>query len=535
MTMRRIAAALTVLACLLALAAGVDTPPMESGPRWTAVPDDESGLGPVDADIKWPWMTSAVDVDGDGDLDFCVYGHHGVTANREQGSGFWYLNDGKGRFRRVRSWKEMGSIQGWWYDFSGDGVLDMIGYEAAFGKWFLNDGKGNFTDIGKVICSGPIDADGDGIFQEFTLGGRGAGGTAGIYKLDPPVASMQGARLKPVPKLLWDYESLGIDKLDEMPEGSERGVALNHRACCDLDGDGVNDLIIWRHVYLHGQQVKIELAMRSWVFLGRKGGPPELANGKLGLPDCGGHAFVPADLNRDACLDLLDINSGEIYLNDGKGKFIRSEKRLFPDAPEWRNTVFAGDGANELVDFANTGVPAVRVTSDHGYASGRNAGLFLHDGKLNFTRLETSQWPAWLRDARNCGWVIVPGDFDDDGDLDVVVTRGQKEVLLYHNEGIPGNHYLRVKPIQKVLSNSAMGCKLWVYQAGRLGQADGLIGYTQASPGGTSLWGAAVPVVIHTGLGRCDTVDLRLRFPISGKVVEQRNVKADQMIVLNEE
>ena len=66
-------------------------------PKWMPVPTEQSGLGATDARLKWPWITPPVDVDGDGDLDFCVYGHHGRKDEKKLG-GTWYINDGKGRF-----------------------------------------------------------------------------------------------------------------------------------------------------------------------------------------------------------------------------------------------------------------------------------------------------------------------------------------------------------------------------------------------------------------------------------------------------
>jgi hypothetical protein len=521
--MRRVLwAALAVLVCTSASA-------QEDALAFTRMPPEQSGLAVIDPILKWPWISSAVDVDGDGDLDFCLYGHHGLSdkERKDEGTGIWYANDGKGRFTPTKSpanWKGMGTIEGWWYDFSGDGVLDMIGYEAAFGKWFLSDGKGGFTELGQGIASGPFDGDGDGVFEEFSVGGRGSGrGPEGIYAFEPGVAKAGADAVRSRPKLLWTWADLGIDLKDDIPE--TRSPALNVQACCDLDGDDVNDLIVWRHVWWGGDFKFKDVAMRSWVLLGRKGAPPELANARMGLPDEGRHAFLPLDLDADGDLDIADLHGGQIFINDGKGKFTLSTRRLFPDADEWKDTVFSGDGDTWTVDFGNTGRRSILVNNSHGYATGKNAGIFTPAADGTFTRVRAPWGSSFFS--------VTPGDFDADGDVDVAAIFRQKEVNYFRNDGIAGNHWLKVRPAQKAACNSAMGCKLRVYRAGMLGRPEGLLVYAQ--PWRDGMRGRSAAVDILVGLGPVDTVDLSLRFPASGRVVERRGMKADQLIVLREE
>jgi len=88
--------------------------------------------------------------------------------------------------------------------------------------------------------------------------------------------------------------------------------------------------------------------------------------------------------------------------------------------------------------------------------------------------------PSWAVQGQFSGWVIVPGGFDHDGFLDIVVVSGSR-VQFYRNKGLPGHR------------KSAAVC-------------------------------------IHAGLGQANRVDLRLQFPITGKVVELKDVKANTTV-----
>jgi hypothetical protein len=535
-----------VLTCLVLVAGDVRAD--ETLPEWTPVDPARSGLGPVDPRLKWPWITPAVDVDADGDLDFCVYGHHGRTDEKKLG-GTWYLNDGAGRFtvdRDLDRW-QMGTIHGVFYDFSGDGVLDHVAYEARVGTWYLNDGKGRFTDAGKVLYSPPLDVDGDGVFEEFALGvGRFGSKRRGLVRLDPCVSSVAG---RPLPQfkveMLHPFEAWGIESKAGLP--GETTPALRVGYCGDLasrpalrpdgpsgsrgngtrgpggNGDGVSDLIIHRSLWRWKDDPRDE-AMRSWVMLGNRDGKPEVANTKLGLPDEGRHCFIPADLNRDGVVDIADVHSGEIFLGTGRGTFAKSDKRLFPEDDRFRAQVYDGDGPVWIEDFGNTGAPDIFPCFSHGYPKygGKMTGLFVNDGTGAFTR----ELPEWAGAGRRSAFYTALGDFDGDGWTDVVLVRDQKEVQLYRNAGIPGNHWLKVKPVQKARLNGALGCKVWVYRAGADGGPGTLVTYSQR--GGTS-------GVMHLGLGKAEVVTVRVWFPITRKVVVRENVRADQLIAVSEE
>lgn len=523
------------LIVLVALNGSMSASAEETLPKFTKLSEEESGLGLVNPNIQWPWLSAAVDIDNDGDLDFCQYGHHGIkpTSPGRAGGGTWYLNDGKGHFTPspdLSAWT-FGSQCPNWIDMNNDGVLDAIGKEWLAGQWFINDGKGTFRNIGKVGYGIPVDMDGDGIFQEIAS-------EKGYFSVTPPLTQAPADVSKfVVNKGEFDPMAMGVDKMKEGGESiASWRPALGLRYCIDMNDDNINDLLYWRVLFTYKSAKHRSPGMRSWIALGRKGKHPLASNEALNLPDEGRHCFVPEDLNCDGFMDIVDAHSGEIYLFDSKEKkFKKSDRRLFPDNDEYKANVFDGDGHVWFLDLGNTGKPCIFPEFKHGYPNygGKLSGLFVHDGNMNFERVV----PEWMGIGRKSDYYIIPADFDNDGDLDVVVnTRGKKplKLIYYRNEGIPGNHWIRVRPLQSARSNFAMGCKLWVYKAGRLGDPKGLLYYTQAHMNRTKLH-QTVEQVMHVGLGKFDKVDFRLRFPISGKVVDRKDLTADRVIAVNEE
>ncbi len=118
------------------------------------------------------------------------------------------------------------------------------------------------------------------------------------------------------------------------------------------------------------------------------------------------------------------------------------------------------------------------------------------------------------------------GDFDLDGDLDVLVTTNAGPAYLYRNDVTNGCRSVRVRLNGTKSNRDAIGAVVQFEAAG------GLKGTRTVKSGSSYLSQSELPVTI--GLGRRETLDrLILRWP-SGRVEEYKNIKAGSRLTFTE-
>lgn len=118
------------------------------------------------------------------------------------------------------------------------------------------------------------------------------------------------------------------------------------------------------------------------------------------------------------------------------------------------------------------------------------------------------------------------GDYDNDGDLDLLVTTNGGRARLLRNEGGNQNHCLRVKLIGTRSNRDGIGAKVSV------GLADGRKLWSMVKSGSSYLSQSELPLTF--GLGRADKVTrLEIRWP-SGRVEKLADVAANQLLVVRE-
>lgn len=117
------------------------------------------------------------------------------------------------------------------------------------------------------------------------------------------------------------------------------------------------------------------------------------------------------------------------------------------------------------------------------------------------------------------------GDFDNDGDLDILISNNGDSPQLLRNDGGNDNHWLEILLIGTKSNRDGVGAQLKV-TAGDLVQHD-------ERKGGMSYQSAQDPR-LHFGLGQHAQVDgVEIQWP-SGIVTRLRNLKADQIIAIEE-
>jgi hypothetical protein len=148
--------------------------------------------------------------------------------------------------------------------------------------------------------------------------------------------------------------------------------------------------------------------------------------------------------------------------------------------------------------------------------------LFRNLGKGRFEELLQEAGPA-LADphvSRGCAF----GDFDNDGDMDILIVNLNEPPSLLRNDLRSENHWLKVKLIGTKSNRSAIGSRVIVKR--------GEVVQTQELQSQSSFMSANDPR-LHFGLGAATKVELSIRWP-TGEWQALANVTANQLVTVKE-
>ena len=113
------------------------------------------------------------------------------------------------------------------------------------------------------------------------------------------------------------------------------------------------------------------------------------------------------------------------------------------------------------------------------------------------------------------------GDFDRDGDMDVLMTTNNGPAYLYRNDQTAGNQSIRFRLVGTKSNRDAIGASVTIYHEAW----NGISSQSRLVKGGSSyLSQSELPVTF--GLGKRDRIDrLVIQWP-SGKTEEYKNLAA---------
>jgi hypothetical protein len=149
--------------------------------------------------------------------------------------------------------------------------------------------------------------------------------------------------------------------------------------------------------------------------------------------------------------------------------------------------------------------------------------MFRNVGKGKFEKISDSLGPDFTQPIVGRG--LATGDYDNDGDLDIVTNNRGALPSLLRNDGGSANHWLTVLLIGTRSNRDGIGASLKLISGG--------VTQVEQAKGGASYMSASDPR-IHFGLGKRTKIDsLEVNWP-SGHVDRLNNVPVDQIITVKE-
>jgi enediyne biosynthesis protein E4 len=362
-------------------------------------------------------------------------------------------------------------------DFDGDGWVDL--YVTGYGRNILyrNNGNGTFTDVtGKAGVAAPgwstcavwFDYDNDGkldlFVSSFVLYDKAA---QALYCTDESKRRYYCVPrfFKPQPSRLFHNNGDGTfaDVSKESGIANSPGKSFGAVAT-DVNNDGLMDLFVANDT------------MPNFLFLNKGGGKFEevglaagVAYSEAGNPRSG-MGVDAADFDGDGWQDLFVANIDQEFFS-----LYRNQKDLtFTDEPGEiapATQLLSGWGL-KFFDYDDDGDPDLLLANGHpddliemrvSRVKYREPLLLFENTGRGFRNVSAQSGAAFAKDFSARGLAV--GDFDNDGDLDVLISNNGEPPLLLRNEGGNRNHWLGLQLVSTKSNPAGVGA-LITWQAG---------------------------------------------------------------------
>lgn len=427
-------------------------------------------------------------------------------------------------------------------DYDNDGWQDIFVTALGENKLFRNAGNGKFTDVTARMGVGGaatdfstsaawVDFDKDGKLDLFVCNyvqwaiekdvNCSLDGTNKSY-CTPEKYEGQQSRL---------YQNTGAKFVDvtekagllEQPLGKAMGVAI-----LDYDKNGWPDIFVANDTQPNklyknnGNGTFSEEGMIAGVALSEEG----KARGGMGTDF--------ADIDGSGNLSIIVGN----FSNEGLALFRNQGKGLFADEALagniGRDTMLSLTFGAFFFDYDLDGLPDIFMANGHvaddinkvqpkiTYAM--RPQLFRNEGKKKFTEVTRKAGKPFAKPvvARGAAY----GDFDNDGDLDVVLTTNGGPAYLLRNDGGNQLRFARFKMLGAGSNRDGIGAKVTAFLP------DGTKQWQVVHSG--SSYCSQSELLLTFGLGRNDKIDrVEIEWP-SGKVDKLATLNANQLYVVKE-
>ena len=237
------------------------------------------------------------------------------------------------------------------------------------------------------------------------------------------------------------------------------------------------------------------------------------------------------DFDLDGDLDIFKTHFSDdtdvLYRNDGQASFF-DVTLLAGIGVETRFTAW---GAG-IVDLDNDGLPDIflvtgsvypeleRKLPKYPYKTPRCIFRNLGDGKFEQLIEEAGPGVAMRASGRGCAF----GDFDNDGDMDILIVNVNEPPSLLRNDVSADRHWLKVLLVGTSSNRSAIGARVTATYGGQV--------QAQAVQAQSSFY-SANDRRLHFGLGDVASAELEVRWP-NGAIEQIGAVPADHLIRIKE-
>ncbi len=305
-----------------------------------------------------------------------------------------------------------------------------------------------------------------------------------------------------------------------------KGLNLSVQAM-DYDNDGWPDLFVANdglEAYLYHNEHD-----GTFSEVGLSSGMALTSDGSVMAAMC----ISLGDYDNDGLLDLyisdFQLSTDHMWRNLGKGFFHEVSEGAGVRGPT-KNVLSFGGG---FFNYDNDGWLDVFIANGHVYEEVEKISqimrykqidsLFHNERNGKFIEVSKISGDGFTRPYAGRG--VAFGDFDNDGNVDVVVANNNDPPLLLHNSGVRGRHFVTLRLVGVKSNRDAMGARVTL-KSGQMSQIREVAG------GGSYL--SQSDLRLHFGLGEASKVDsIEIAWP-SGLRQVLRDMPADQFYMIEE-
>ena len=490
-----------------------------------------------------------VDYDNDGWLDIFVLNGRTLDRVPEGATNRLYRNNRDGTFTDVT--EQAGLVRHGWASAVCVGDYNNSGYDDLFVTYwgqnvlYRNNGDGTFTDVTKQAglirpevrwgsgCtfvdynrSGHLDLF-VANYLEFGFDHVPLPGSSSVCVWNgvPVVCGPRGLRRSH--HLLYRNNGDGTfaDVSGESGIADARDSYALTAVAADFDSDGWQDIfvacdsspsLLFRN---NGDGTFTEEALERGCAVSEDGA------------EQAGMGVAVGDYSGSGSLDLFKTHFFDdthgLYRNDGQGYFEDVTLRSGIGV----ETRYTGWGAG-FADFDNSGLQDIFLVTGsvypqleaefERYPAATPSVLFRNLGNGRFEQLlhEAGEAVQLPRCSRGCAF----GDFDNDGDVDILIVNLNGPPSLLRNDLSGGGNWLKVKLVGTESNRGAVGATVVARYGGRR-QAQAVL--SQAS------FHSANDSRLHFGLGAALSADLEVRWP-NGGIESVHEVAANALVRIEE-